>query len=170
MDKRLSKITDALQKEFGAKVEEFRGEAHAFVHAEQIAAVLTRLRDKHDFPLLSTVTAVDYWPAEDPRFHVIYQVTRVADDLTVQIRVPVAGADPRVPTVTGVHPGANWYERELWDMFGIRVDGHPDLRRILMPPDWEGHPLRKDYPLGYEEPQFTFNYEEIRLGKPFAKE
>jgi NADH-quinone oxidoreductase subunit C len=132
--------------------------------------VLTSLRDKHEFQLLSTMTAVDYWPQEEPRFHVIYQMTSVTQNLSIQVRVPLAATKPVVPTVSGVFASANWREREIWDMFGIRVDGHPDLRRILMPGDWEGHPLRKDYPLGYEEPQFTFNFDEIGLRKPYAKE
>jgi NADH-quinone oxidoreductase subunit C len=75
-----------------------------------------------------------------------------------------------MPTLETVYPNANWFERELWDMFGIRSLGHSDLRRIVMPHDWEGHPLRKDFPLGYEEPQFTFNFDEIDLRKPYAKE
>jgi NADH-quinone oxidoreductase subunit C len=113
---------------------------------------------------------VDYWPKEDPRFHVIYQFTSIANNLVLTIRVPVQGINPSLPTVSHLYRNANWRERELWDMFGIKFPGHPDLRRILMPADWEGHPLRKDYPLGYEEPQFTFNYEEINLRKPYAKE
>jgi NADH-quinone oxidoreductase subunit C len=75
-----------------------------------------------------------------------------------------------MPSLTGVYLNANWFERELWDMFGIHSEGHPDLRRIIMPADWVGHPLRKDYPLGYEEVQFTFNYEDIDLRKPYARE
>ena len=85
-------------------------------------------------------------------------------------KAPVAGDSPAVPTITGLWPGANWHEREIWDMFGIRFAGHSDLRRILMPQDWVGHPLRKDYPLGYEEVQFSFNYDEIDQRKPYAKE
>jgi NADH-quinone oxidoreductase subunit C len=86
------------------------------------------------------------------------------------VRVPVPGVRPRVATIERLYPNANWRERELFDMFGIDIEGHSDLRRILMPHDWEGHPLRKDYPLGYEEPQFTFNFDEIDVRKPYAKE
>ena len=176
MDKKLEKIVQALQKEFDVTFEEFRNEAHVFVQPAQIVDVLTSLRDKHEFQLLSAMTAVDYWPqasspqGEKPRFHVIYQLTSVTKNLSVQVRVPVTATKPVVPTVSAVFASANWREREAWDMFGIRFDGHPDPRRILMPLEWEGHPLRKDYPLGYEEPQFTFNFDEIDLRKPYAKE
>lgn len=170
MDNKLEKIVQALQEEFDLTFEEFRGEAHVFVPPERIVDVITSLRDKHEFELLSAMTAVDYWPQQEPRFHVIYQLTSITKNLSIQLRAPVAATRPVVPTVTGVFASANWREREVWDMFGIRFDGHPDPRRILMPADWEGHPLRKDYPLGYEEPQFTFNFEEINLRKPYAKE
>ena len=170
MDNKLEKIVGALQKDFGVTFEEFREEAHVFAQPEQIVEVITSLRDTHKFELLSTMTAVDYWPQEEPRFHVIYQLTSIPKNLSIQLRVPVAATKPVVPTVSGVFASANWREREAWDMFGIQFEGHPDLRRILMPADWEGHPLRKDYPLGYEEPQFTFNFDEIDLRKPRAKE
>jgi len=170
MDNKLEKIVQALQKDFDVTFEEFREEAHVFVQPEQIVEVITSLRDTHEFELLSALTAVDYWPQQEPRFHVIYQLTSLAKNLSIQLRVPVAATRPVVPTVTGVFASANWREREVWDMFGIHFDGHPDPRRILMPADWEGHPLGKDYPLGYEEPQFTFNFEEINLRKPYAKE
>ena len=170
MNNKLEKIVQVLQTDFDASSEEFRDEAHVFVDPEQIVDVITALRDTHKFELMSALTAVDYWPQEEPRFHVIYQMTSISENLSIQIRVPVAATNPSVPTVSGVFGSANWREREIWDMFGIQFDGHPDLRRILMPQDWEGHPLRKDYPLGYEEPQFTFNFDEIDLRKPYAKE
>ncbi|MBL8101932.1 MAG: NADH-quinone oxidoreductase subunit C [Anaerolineales bacterium] len=170
MDKKLEPIVKALQSKFGATFEEFRDEVHLFVKPEQIVDALTLLRDEHNFELLSALTTVDYHPQSTPRFHVIYQLTSLAKNLSVQLRVPVNGDSPKVPTVTRVYAMANWRERELIDMFGIEVEGHPDPRRILMPEGTEGHPLRKDFPLGYEEPQFTFNFDEIDLRKPYAKE
>lgn len=170
MDNKLEPIVKAVQNKFSAAFEEFRDEVHLFVKPEQIVEALTLLRDEYNFELLSALTAVDYYPQTMPRFHVIYQLTSIAKNLSVQIRVPVNGDSPRVPTATGVYAMANWRERELLDMFGIEAEGHPDPRRILMPDDAEGHPLRKDFPLGYEEPQFSFNFDEIDLRKPYAKE
>ena len=170
MDKKLEPIVKAMQDKFGATYEEFRDEVHVMVTPEQIVDVLTLLRDEHKFELLSALTASDYFPQVAPRFHVIYQLSSLEKNITLQIRVPVNGSSPKVPTVTRVYKVANWRERELFDMFGIECEGHPDPRRILMPEDTEGHPLRKDFPLGYEEPQFTFNFDEIDLRKPYAKE
>ena len=170
MDKKLEKIVQALQENFGSSMEEFRDEVHVFVKAEQIVDALTLLRDKYEFELLSAQTATDYFPQMSPRFHVIYQLTSLAKNLSVQLRVPVNGDQPKVPTATRVYEVANWRERELLDMFGIEFEGHPDPRRILMPEGTDGFPLRKDFPLGYEEPQFTFNFDEIDLRKPYAKE
>ena len=170
MDNRLEKIVQVLQEQAGATFEELRGEVHIFLDASKIVDALAFLRDGHEFSLLSVLTAIDYWPQDHPRFHVIYQLTSLTQNLSVQLRVPLNSQAPKVPTATGVFATANWRERELFDMFGIEVEGHPDPRRILMPDDWQGHPLRRDYPLGYEEPQFSFNYEEIDLRKPYAKE
>ncbi|MCI0554150.1 MAG: NADH-quinone oxidoreductase subunit C [Anaerolineae bacterium] len=170
MDKKLEPIVQALQEKYATSIEEFRDEVHVFVKAENIVDALTLLRDKYDFELLSALTASDYWPQQSPRFHVIYQLSSIARNITVQLRVPVNGDQPKVLTATRVYDVANWRERELLDMFGIEFEGHPDPRRILMPEGTEGHPLRKDFPLGYEEPQFTFNIDEIDLHKPYAKE
>ena len=170
MDKKLETIVQALQEKFNTKYEEFRGEVHMFMSADTIIEALTLLRDKYDFELLSALSAVDYYPQQSPRFHVIYQLSSLARNLTLQLRVPLNGDDPRIPTATRVYEVANWRERELLDMFGITPEGHPDPRRILMPDGTEGHPLRRDFPLGYEEVQFTFNVDEINLRKPYAKE
>jgi NADH-quinone oxidoreductase subunit C len=170
MDNRLEKLVQVLQEQAGATCEESMGEVRLFIKPGQIVDVLTFLRDQHEFSLLSALTAVDYYPQDNPRFHLIYQLTSLTQNLSVQLRVPLDGSDPQVPSATSVFANANWREREALDMFGIQFEGHPDPRRLLMPPDWEGHPLRKDYPLGYEEPQFTFNLDEIDLRKPYAKE
>jgi NADH-quinone oxidoreductase subunit C len=169
MDEKLKPIVDRLVKDLDAAVSEFRGDVTLAVAADKIVTGCQSLHEA-GFEMLAALTAVDYWPQEDPRFHVVYQFRSVSKNLVLALRVPVPGINPSLPTVSHIYRNANWRERELWDMFGIKFEGHPDLRRILMPADWEGHPLRKDYPLGYEEPQFTFNFEEINLRKPYAKE
>jgi NADH-quinone oxidoreductase subunit C len=170
MEKQLEPIVKALQTKFGIIYNEFRGEVHCLLNPDQIVDALTLLRDEYNFELLSALTAVDYYPQTSPRFHVIYQMTSISKNLSVQLRVPLDGDNPKVPTVIDVYKVALWRERELLDMFGIEVENHPDPRRILMPEGTEGHPLRRDFPLGYEEPQFTFNFDEIDLRKPYAKE
>ena len=136
---------------FSIEASQFRGETSLTVMPEKIVDVCRSLHDDFSFDMLSGQTAVDYWPEQEPRFHLIYQLYSLAENLHLRLRVPLNGNAPSLPTVEGIYPNANWHEREVFDMFGINFEGHSDLRRILMPYDWEGHPLRKDYPLGYEE-------------------
>jgi NADH-quinone oxidoreductase subunit C len=166
MKAELQSVLAALQAAFGAQPSEFREQAKALVAPEHIVAAARTLRDQHGFDMLAALSAVDYWPERQPRFHVVYEFKNIAKVLRIELRVPLNGDEPELPTLTGVFPNANWHERELWDMFGIKINSHPDLRRILMPEDWVGHPLRKDYPLGYEEVQFSFNFKEIDQRKP----
>ena len=112
------------------------------------------LRDEHGFGLLVEVTAVDYWPRE-PRFEAVYHLVGFEPPRRLRVKVPIPGPDARVPTVSTVWPAAGFPEREGFDLFGIVFDGHPDLRRILMPDDWEGFPLRKDYPVQVKVPVRT---------------
>lgn len=170
MDEHLQSAVDGLKERFAAQVSEFRGDVSLILVPEHIVDACRTLHDEFSFELLSEETAVDYWPQETPRFHVVYRVRSLHHNLILGLRVPLNGNIPTIPSIVGVYKNANWFERELWDMFGIRAEGHPDLRRILMPYDWEGHPLRKDYPLGYEEVAFSFNQKEIDDRKPFAKE
>jgi NADH-quinone oxidoreductase subunit C len=170
MNEQLQKATQALKEKFGCAESIHRGEHTLFVEAGDIFAASQILRDQFGFNLLASLTATDYWPEDAPRMQVSYQFYSIEHKIHLRLRVPLAGDSLELPTIEGIYPNANWHERELFDMFGIHIAGHSDLRRILMPYDWEGHPLRKDYPLGYEEPQFTFNFEAIDLRKPKAAE
>ena len=170
MNEHLQQTIQALKDRFGSEIIEFRDQISAVLPAQHIVEACQMLRDELSFEMLAAETAVDYWPEIEPRIHLIYQFYSLSKNDRIGLRVPLNGNALRLPTIETVYPNANWYEREIWDMFGIQFEGHSDLRRILMPEDWEGHPLRKDYPLGYEEVQFSFNYDEIDARKPYAKE
>ena len=170
MREKLQPAVDALIECFAAQASEFRGDVTLTLAPEHIVEACKLLRDEFNFEVLAEQTAVDYWPQEEPRFHVVYGLRSLRHNLILMLCVPLNGNAPTLPTIEKVYANANWFERELWDLFGIRSEGHSDLRRILMPYDWEGHPLRKDYPLGYEEVQFSFNFDEIDIRKPYAKE
>lgn len=133
----------------------FRGEHTALVAREQVVSVLTFLRDDPElrFDLLSDLTAVDYLPRQ-PRFEVVYHLKSLPFNRRLRVKIRVPEDDPVAPTATGVWRAANWLEREVFDLFGIEFRDHPDLRRILMPDEWEGHPLRKDFPTGKVEVNF----------------
>lgn len=170
----VKEIAEAVQKKFGTEilsVEVFRGETTIFINPESLESVCKFLRDDAatKFDLLAALTATDFWP-DEPRFHLVYELISLKDNLILGLRVPVPGDSPTVSTLEKIYPNANWHEREVYDLFGITFEGHSDLRRILMPHDWEGHPLRKDYPLGYEEVQFSFNFDDIDRRKRYARE
>jgi NADH-quinone oxidoreductase subunit C len=131
----------------------FRNRATLVVDPAQIRGVLAALREK-GYTFLASVHGVDHYP-EEPRLGVIYELLDMdsVDRLTVKLRVPLDA--PTVASVTDEWPTANHQEREVYDMFGVVFDGHPDLRRILMPEDYEGHPQRRDFPLGGEPVIFT---------------
>jgi NADH-quinone oxidoreductase subunit C len=112
----------------------------------KIVSVCGFLKYDRKFARLSTVTAVDRYPAE-PRFEVVYHLHSVEPCQRLRLKCRVRGEDPVIESVVSVWRSANWYEREVFDLFGIQFVNHPDLRRILLPDDWEGHPLRKDYPV-----------------------
>jgi len=131
-----------------AEVVEFRGELTLVIPRELLrqAAEYLQAEPGLRFEFLSDISAVDRFPIE-PRFEVNYHLLSIPLRQTVRLRVWAPGQDPVLPTVVPVWPTANWHEREIFDLFGIHFEGHPDLHRILMPDDWEGHPLRKDYPV-----------------------
>jgi len=154
-----------LQPDFAGDVVKtrlFRGEQTIIVKKERIVDICRTLRDHPDtqFNYLSDITAVDnLMHLEDgqPRFEVVYNLYSLATFDRVRVKAQVSEDDATIDTVESVWPAANWNEREVFDMFGIVFNHHTDLRRILMPDDWIGNPLRKDYPIGGEEVEFTYN-------------
>jgi NADH-quinone oxidoreductase subunit C len=126
---------------------EFRGEVTIYIRPEGLVRVCEFLRDESGlaFKYLSDITAVDLYPNE-PRFEVVYHLLSLQTAERLRLKVRTSGENPRVDSLVPVYPSANAFEREVFDLFGIQFAGHPYLRRILLPEEWEGHPLRKDYP------------------------
>ncbi len=133
----------AANPEYLADLKFDRGELTLTVPAGHIVAVGSLLKSQQAYIRLSTVTGVDWYPAE-PRFEVVYHLLSLSRNVRLRVKCKLPGANPEIDSLTGVWRSANWYERETFDLFGIRFRNHPDLTRIMLPEDWEGHPLRKD--------------------------
>ncbi len=143
---------ERLQEKFPEEiieVGESAGQTYVIVKRERILDILKFLHDAGDllFDHLADLTAVDWYKKKTPRFEVVYNLYSIRYKEFLRIKAQVPEEDPRITSVTSIWKVANWFEREVYDMFGIVFEGHPDLRRLLMPEDWEGFPLRKDYPL-----------------------
>ena len=184
-----STVVSALQAKFGqaiGQVLEFRAQLIIWIAPAQIVDICTFLRDEPAlrYNYLSDLAGLDRLDmlapslpgSEDParmndetRFVVNYQLLSLPNKHRVWLKAALPASDPRIASVTGVWSTANYHEREVFDLFGIVFEGHPNLKRILMPDDWEGHPLRRDYLLGYEEVQFSHNFERIQKSKTSAK-
>ena len=147
----LQAVYDGTQARFAADLTDWtfaRGELSVAVGRDRLVELLTFLRDELGFCALNDVIGLDHHPAEGrPRFEVLYQLYRFPEATRLRVRVAVAEGET-LPSITPLYPGANWPEREIFDLLGVAFSGHPDLKRILLPDDWQGHPLRKDYPLG----------------------
>lgn len=166
-----SNLTPDASAEFRALVEaglgdeivvakRFRGQDFLICHKGRIVDILTVMRDHPEcqYNLISDILGLDLLDFEkEPRFEVVYSLYSIPLNQRIVIKAQVDEDDPTIDTASGVWEGAEWPEREIYDLFGISFNGHRDLRRIMMPDDWTGHPLRKDYPLGGEEVEFSHN-------------
>ncbi len=152
-----------------SEIKEFRGDTTVAVSREALRDVVRLLRDDPalQYTLLTDITALD-WYSQSPRFDVLYSFRSLEKKARIRLRVQVNESDANVPSITPFWEGANFYEREVYDLFGITFTDHPFLHRILLPDYVTGHPLRKDHPLGYEAVEFTHTYDEIQPDKPSA--
>lgn len=156
-------VIDALKARFGEAILDTysaHGDDYAIIARSSLHDVVAYLRDAPElaFNMLSDMTAVDYLDLPDlapqgQRFGLIYNFLSLTHLHRVYLKVPISEDDPTAPTLVSFYKIANWYEREVWDMYGIRFDGHPDLRRLLMYDEFDGHPLRKDYPVDGRQPR-----------------
>ncbi len=145
-------IADLIKERFPNEVKditEFRGQVSVIVKKDRIKEIMRYLHSTPElhFDYLQDLCGVDYLGKKDIRFEVVYHLYSLSHKHMIRIRAEVPEEDCSIDSVTDIWAGANWHERECYDLFGIVFNGHPDLRRILLPEDWEGHPLRKDYPL-----------------------
>ncbi len=153
------KALELLKEKFPEAIlgeESSAGQVSVYVKRERLLPVMRFLHAELQFDHLADLCGVDYlgWKGKNKkaeRFEVVYNLYSIPQRAFLRVKVSVPEEDPWVPSVTSIWEVANWFEREVYDMLGVRFEGHPDLRRLLMPEDWEGHPLRKDYPLEIEE-------------------
>lgn len=153
----VSKDIQTLEARFADKIlasEIFRGDTVVTVDSGSLIEIVRFLKEDSEmaFEFLADITVVDFLGKKTPRFHVVYHFNSPKRRCRLRVKVPLAESDPTVPSLTRFWRGANFLEREAWDMFGIRFEGHPDLRRILLYDAFEGHPLRKDYPVSLRQP------------------
>ena len=148
------------------EVRRFRNEVTVYVPREHIVEIcqFCKTAEGMNYNYLSDLTGND-WPDRDPRFEVIYNLYSLKHFTYLRLIVRVPEDDTKLSTVTGVWRTSNWHEREVSEMFGITFEGHPDLRHLLLPEDWNGHPLRQDYEIGFEEPEFTVR----KINRNYAK-
>lgn len=169
----MTEVSTPLKLEFPEGLVEktvvFREEVTLLTAREKLLELLAHLKNEQQFNMLSDITCTDYLP-QSPRFGMIYQLYSLPRNLRVRVKVMLSEFDPKVPSACSLYESANWLEREVYDLMGIGFDNHPDLRRILMPLGYEGHPLRKEVPVTVEENAFSFNRERIDREKPYATE
>ncbi len=144
------------------EIKEFRGQVSVIVRRSRITDIIRYLKEDPEIQMdyLRDLCGVDYLGRKTPRFEVVYHLYSIKYRHMIRIRAEVPEEDPVIDTIVPIYRGADWHERECFDMFGIRFNGHPDLRRILLPEDWEGYPLRKDYPL--KGPEFENDWKGFR--------
>jgi NADH-quinone oxidoreductase subunit C len=182
-------VVEALKRQLGdavLNVVEFRKQLIVWLEPSRLVQACQFLRDEPQlrYNFLSDVSCVDRLgmqaegipSGQDPlkmndalRFVVNYQLLSMPNKHRLWLKVGLPADDPHVASLVPLWPSADFLEREVFDLMGVKFDGHPDLRRILMPDDWQGHPLRKDYPLGFEEVQFSHNFERVERHKKFAR-
>ena len=146
-----------LSERFGAMILEthaFRGDETIVIRREGLLQICRFLKEdpKLDFDFLADITAVDYLGKKQPRFEAVYHMLSLRTGHRLRVKAPVPEGEPELDSLIPLWKGANWLEREVWDMFGIRFRGHPDLKRILLYEEFRGHPLRKDYPVNQRQP------------------
>ncbi|HCC48459.1 MAG TPA: NADH-quinone oxidoreductase subunit C [Elusimicrobia bacterium] len=152
-----SYLLDTIKGKFPGEVLDthaFRGDETVVIKKEALLKAAAFLRDELGFDFLMDLTAADYLPRE-PRYELVCHFYSSRHNYRLRLKCPVEGTDPKVASLTSLWAGANWFEREVYDMFGLMFEGHPDLRRILMYDGFEGHPLRKDYPLKKRQPRLA---------------
>ncbi len=159
------KVRQFINEQFGDSLireDNFRGELSFYIKPDALVPICQALKEDPELQVdhLKDITAIDWLggPLEEHgRFEVVYNLYSLKHSFRFFIKVFLPADNPRIASLTALWNGADWLEREVWDLFGVEFEGHPNLTRILTPDDFEGHPLREDYPLTYEVPQFTWN-------------